>query len=528
MLKHLQWSTFDLSEFLIPSPSLSIGGNDHIRSSSPETVNQPFPSLTMEVNERKNVAVIGTGMAGLVVAYMLRNDPRGRFDVEVFEKVKKENIPHARVLKLISNKNTQQDKLSLDSASYNLTNQDAPGAKPDRLDLPMRTFADGYYESLKRMYDYFGIPYGSLRFIYSLSTLPENTTNQASPYYMHSSNNHQLPPLRPDGLSWTGWLIEVCYLAICYYWFKACCFFVPPKTLESSGAEESLRQYVERIMLPSYYLKNYFLPVFASVATCSHDALMDFPALDLVGYGRRTFRKKHYTVLGGVQHVEKKLSEDLKYKLGMKVTAVENIGTKVQVSWIDTRDGQSSSRLFDHVVLAVTPDVVGAIFQPLRSAMEAVPTTTVQSVVHRDFSRIQDSSKSLWAQVSLNPGESAPHPLHMCSDATATETIHEHPSSALITTYPIAPIDPEKVLYTATFTRVLRSSTSRQIVNQIFSQKTSGDDKSQLWRNGDGNVWLVGGWCWDGMVLLEGCLSSATKVAKALDVEVPWMKESSS
>lgn len=252
-----------------------------------------------------------------------------------------------------------------------------------------------------------------------------------------------------------------------------------------------------------------------------------FPALDLVGYGRRTFRKKHYTVLGGVQHVEKKLSKDLTYKLGMKVTAVENIGTKVQVSWTDTRDSQSSSRLFDHVVLAVTPDVVGAIFQPLQSAMKAVPTTTVQSVVHRDFSRILDSSKSLWEQVSLNPGESAPHPLHMCSNATATETVHEHPSSALITTYPIAPIDPEKVLYTATFTRVLRSSASRQIVNQIFSQKKSGDDKSQLWRNGDGNVWLVGGWCWDGMVLLEGCLSSATRVANALDVEVPWMKESS-
>ena len=36
---------------------------------------------------RKNVAVVGTGMAGLVVAYMLRSDPQGRFDVQVFEKV---------------------------------------------------------------------------------------------------------------------------------------------------------------------------------------------------------------------------------------------------------------------------------------------------------------------------------------------------------------------------------------------------------------------------------------------------------
>jgi hypothetical protein len=253
---------------------------------------------------------------------------------------------------------------------------------------------------------------------------------------------------------------------------------------------------------------------------------MDFPAIDLVDYERRTFRRKHYTVLGGVHRVQTKLAKGQTPRLSAKVTAVENVGTQVQVSWTDSRDGQSSSRLFDHVILGVTPDVVGTIFQPLRSAMAVVPTTTVQCIVHRDFSKIIGASRSLWTQMSLKTGESAPQPIHMCSNDHATESIHEHPSSALITTYPIAPIDPEKVVYTATFTRVLRSSASRQIVNQIFGQKRSIDEKSQLWRNGDGNVWLVGGWCWDGMVMLEGCLASATRVANALDVEVPWMKRS--
>lgn len=254
---------------------------------------------------------------------------------------------------------------------------------------------------------------------------------------------------------------------------------------------------------------------------------MDFPAVDLVDYERRTFRQKHYTVLGGVQRVQSRLSKGLQYTLGAKVTAVENVGAKVQVSWTNTQDGKSNSRIFDHVILGVTPDVVGAIFQPLRSAMAAVPTTTVQSVVHRDFSKISDASRSIWAQVSLTSSKAAPQPIHMCSNDEATESIHEHPSSALITTYPIAPIDPEKVVYTATFTRVLRSASSRQVVNRIFGESRSTGEKSQLWRNGDGNVWLVGGWCWDGMVMLEGCLASATRVANALDVEVPWMKASS-
>lgn len=43
------------------------------------------------VDSRQSVAIIGTGMAGLITAYILRNDPRARFDVEVFEKVRSLN-----------------------------------------------------------------------------------------------------------------------------------------------------------------------------------------------------------------------------------------------------------------------------------------------------------------------------------------------------------------------------------------------------------------------------------------------------
>lgn len=34
------------------------------------------------------VAVVGTGLAGLVTAYLLHNDPQGRYHVTLFEKVK--------------------------------------------------------------------------------------------------------------------------------------------------------------------------------------------------------------------------------------------------------------------------------------------------------------------------------------------------------------------------------------------------------------------------------------------------------
>jgi hypothetical protein len=108
-----------------------------------------------------------------------------------------------------------------------------------------------------------------------------------------------------------------------------------------------------------------------------------------------------------------------------------------------------------------------------------------------------------------------------------TESVHEHRSSMLITTYPIdETIDESKILHRATFTRVLRSSRSREIVNRIFATRANSQrhitESQKGWTNGDGNVYLVGGWCWDGMVMLEGCIVSAIRVADALGVDVPW------
>ncbi|KAH8428818.1 uncharacterized protein LDX57_006497 [Aspergillus melleus] len=459
---------------------------------------------------RKRIAVVGSGMAGLISAYLLRTDRRGRYDVEIFE---------------------MQDHLSLDSASYTLTTKgDLPSAQ-NRLDLPMRVFAGGYYENLKRMYEYLNIKFISPRFIYTLSTLPRAQGEQVSPHFIHSSNNHRIPPLRPAGSSFGTWIVELIYLAICYFWFTACCFWVTPRMAHTFGEEESFRQYLERIRLPQYYVKNYLLPLVSSVTTCTHDAVLSFPAIDIVEYERRTFRKPHFLVLGGVRKVQEKLAEKQKVHYGAKVSEVKDIGNnKVQVSWT-TRDGQAHAKSFDYAIMAVTPDVVGAIFSPLRKAMTGIPTTFVESVVHYDFSRISGCSTSLKQQMrseqsSTSAGFSPAQPIHICSSSSASESVHEHPSSALITTYPIAPIDPAKVIHRAKFTRVLRTTESRDIVNRVINIKPSQhilDEKQQSWRNGDGNVFLVGGWCWDGMVMLEGCIFSAMRVAKCLDVEIPWV-----
>jgi hypothetical protein len=57
------------------------------------------------------------------------------------------------------------------------------------------------------------------------------------------------------------------------------------------------------------------------------------------------------------------------------------------------------------------------------------------------------------------------------------------------------------------------------------SNKKNEDDKALAWVNGQDNIWISGAWCWDGMVLLEGCIVSAMKVAQDFGVAIPWENE---
>lgn len=421
-------------------------------------------------------------------------------------------------------------KLSLDSASVSIPHAPGTGTGPrtskeDRVDLPMRAFAGGFYRNLKHMYDHLGIRYHDQPFVFEFAKASPRATSSPrtdQSYFVYASNLHKLYfPGLLDVSKTVSWLMEALYLLACYAWFTFCCCFVPPKAAQ--GVErslcETLGEYLERIWLPRYFTTFYLVPLISSVATCPHETLLSFPASDLVDYKRRTNRAPHYTVSNGVHTVQTKLAKDVQYELGAMVTSVEPHGQQVRVQWGNAESGAQNEEVFDRVVLAVTPDVVGKVFTPLHNAMARIPTMEVESVVHTDRSllrteeRLADDAEGAQLIYLRTSTDNAPK----------TESLHVQPCGAVVTTCPFSPVDPAHLVHSAKFTRVLRSPESRRIVNYIFGLTQNLYEKAPQWRNGDDNVWLVGGWCWDGMVLLEGCVVSAMRVAKAFEVEIPWM-----
>ncbi|RDW56384.1 hypothetical protein BP5796_13206 [Coleophoma crateriformis] len=454
---------------------------------------------------KHKVAVVGSGMAGLVTAYLLHRDVHQRYSVTVFESGK---------------------SFSLDAASVSI--QDESQEIVDRIDVPMRAFAEGYYKNLISMYKYLGIRFHSQRFVYSFrKRAVSETLNESSKegYFIYSSNNHRFLPTRPEGISLFSWFIEIMYVAVCYLWWSLCCFWNPPLLATNSGVCESLDEYVRRIMLPLHFVNFYLLPLLSSVATCSHEALLQFPATDLTEYRRRSAGGEHYTV-SGVHEVQTTLGSGLEARFSAMVTKVEVLPNgRLEVVW-NTSDNVIKKEIFDQVVLAVAPDIAGRIFRPLEKAMAQIPTTMVQSTVQGEGMKlaVNDTITSGFT----SKGARAAETIHLRTSASLaqTESIHVQGSGATVTTCPFNDVSTARnMLVSVKFLRALRTPRSRRVVNNLFGENLTGplfDEKQSSWRNGDDKIWLVGGWCWDGMVLLEGCVVSAMRVALALDVDIPW------
>jgi len=187
----------------------------------------------MEDGKPIRVAIVGSGMAGLVTAYLLHRDPRRRFEVTIFESGK---------------------TLSLDSASVSLSN--AFLDTNDRVDLPMRAFAGGYYNNLKAMYDCLGVQYRSQPFLFEFArtgTDPQSQSGRSPSYFIHASNLHRIPPPPPENTAIFAYLVEVVYLLACYAWFSFCCILIAPRA-GPGGVLESVREYLKRIWLPDSLL----------------------------------------------------------------------------------------------------------------------------------------------------------------------------------------------------------------------------------------------------------------------------------
>ncbi|KAK9365373.1 hypothetical protein V1509DRAFT_633244 [Lipomyces kononenkoae] len=461
------------------------------------------------------VAVIGTGLAGLASAYYLStaSNPRVQYNVHLFD---------------------ENSSIGFDSSSVTAT--DGNGIER-RIDVPMRSFAGGYYKRIISLYKSLGLQFHDAKFTYSFSELAEES-GDARTYFLHGGRAGSFrqggKPSLQSRLKWTSDFVAVVFW---YIYFSLIAALSTPKgsvscenevsharyeaprkklfgngygtlgtddesSIEDCNREiESLQEFARRWHIPAWFIDRFVVTLFSAMSTCDADTIRNSPAADIIDYKRKTFGQAHYLLSNNSRSAVAALTAPLakdNIHLGVAVKAMLSEGTTWTIRTLD-----EDYHHFTHVILATAPSRVCELHRPLVPVFRHVEANTVKVLVHTD-DRVLNFLKSEDIR-----------DLNLLKTSDGTEATHVLFPGIYQTTSPASlngdggedyggRISKSKVISESVFERVVRTN---GLVDAVAKMRR---------KQGQHNVWVTGSWMWDGLVLLEGCVASAEAVCDGI------------
>jgi hypothetical protein len=415
----------------------------------------------------------------------------------------------------------------------------------------MRVFSGKYYQNLFYVLDALRVPHIERKFLFAFA-------DEVKYYFLHFSNNHRLPRLCRQQTGVVGSIKAVftfVSVLLCYFWLTICCFFIPARVEGVRGATETetMGSYLKRMWLPQFFIEDYLVPLFSSVASSPHKLFLDFPAFYLTDYKCQTHMFPHKTSVS-MALMQERLIQGINVVYSARITKLQPLAggaEGVDVTYADLANGGKEVKThFDRVILAVNPKQAALIHPPSSYVMSKLRVSDVRVVIHTDYSCLPEDSEKF-----VEDGTSELIAMQICQDpmggGKTTVATHAHPSGVLVTVWPgeldLIHIDESKILHDSHFVRLLSAPASRQALASLFKvQQNAVSDakmrgksgqrepllkkgqngelkrKDGQWQNGDEGIFICGGWAWDGFALLEGCVWSGLSTARSVGAELPF------
>lgn len=414
---------------------------------------------------RMKVAVVGSGLAGLAATWLVGRQAR----VTVYE---------------------AHERPGMGAHSVRL---DGYGDAPV-VDVPLRVFTPAYYPTLLALYEQAGIAVDTVDYAASFSRLGGDT------YFVYRNaqiGGRSFPWLPPTGLLEASTRVIVRNVA----------------RLHRKGAMDlregrlvgrTLSSYLEEEGYDRVFIEGFILPAYASVCTCSTEAVRAYPAEVIVGYfcsGVTTLGVMR--AVGGSRDVVRRLLAPAReVRTGTSVRQVRREDDGVLVT-----DQTGDVERFDHVILAVPADRGAALIQgdePLRAVLARVPHESSRVTVHRD-ARLAPRRRESWRPVNFVVSAE-----HLAPMATIwLNEVQEGLSGAppLFQTWnPVVEPEPGQVISEAVVSRPVVTLATRDVPARL----------AELQRDPQRRIWPVGSYAADGIPLLEAAAASAARVADTL------------
>ncbi|KDQ19910.1 hypothetical protein BOTBODRAFT_101781 [Botryobasidium botryosum FD-172 SS1] len=466
------------------------------------------------------VAVVGAGLSGLTVAYLLSTltlDPESEsvsFEVHLFEKA---------------------DVLGMDSNSISVTVPTEEGNKAEmRIDVPMRSFQDGYYTHLIRLYRHVGVNFRIADFSYSFSAL-KAPVNGAKPkietFMIYNGQSGRAGVSIPSARKPTA----------------SCTIFTLARW---TGADLSWHHFVGGIVIP----------LFSAVCTASAEDVYSHPAEEILEYLWQSQGTHHYVVSNGVRDVVDRLSRPLPAEnihLSSAITSIKPDPENPSTSsvYYSTLGGEHVLRGCAHVVICSQANQAARILStysaslPEASAQKPIIDAQISClgkfaycravvVNHTDPALLPDGPGD-WRDLNLVCMEDphAPYPddekhADICVSPSYAMTTHRLPRASpshptiYQTTNPIISPRQESILSVAVMERALLTVEAKQALRGLVTRRRVGWLKPREITGlgplqGGGSlmgerpgIWLCGSYAHPGIPLLEPCVASARNVVE--------------
>ncbi|WP_234951017.1 FAD-dependent oxidoreductase [Acinetobacter johnsonii] len=417
-----------------------------------------------------DIAVIGSGMAGLATARILKD---AGHNITIFEAL---------------------TGRGMDSHSTEF--------EGGLIDAPLRVMNPHLWKNTLSLATYLGIKTYPVRTYMACSWLFEDRTETWLTTTRSRIGNFPIINNR-KGLQQYGWRLVKGMLQL-----KTAI----AKFFKSKDQDITLAEFINQHDIEEVFWHGAVMPVLYTICTCNPKTIGEWPAKPLLIFLRQlTDGDALLRIQGGTPALVDKLIENINIQSGSAISKVTEQGDKVLVE-----NNKGEQQLFDRVVVATPTTKIEEFLDPVQFAddialLKQFRFEQGQLVIHTDPSVMPPKRKD-WSVLSyMMDRKFTRQQFTVWLNSVEPSLVGKN--VVFQTWQPVTEIDPKKVISTVTLTRAVVDSQTVALNKELQQRHKSANRK----------VFFCGSWSCDGLPILESAVTSAMHIAEIFGAPLPFV-----
>ncbi len=283
------------------------------------------------------------------------------------------------------------------------------------------------------------------------------------------------------------------------------------KFFKSKNQDISLAEFINRNEIEEVFWHGAVMPVLYTICTCNPKTIGEWPAKPLLIFLRQlTDGDALLRLQGGTPALVDKLIEGIQIEEGSAITLVQEQGDQVKVE-----NAAGYSKLFDRVIVATPTTKIEEFLDPVQFASEIELLKKFkfeqgELVIHTDASVMPPKRKD-WAVLSyMMDRKFTRQQFTVWLNSIEPSLVGK--SAVFQTWRPVTDIDPKKVIKSVMLTRAVVDANTVALNKELQQRHLDANRK----------VFFCGSWSCDGLPILESAVTSAMKIAEIFGAPLPF------